>query len=247
MDTLFTGQVIFKLDQTESTNNFAAELLSNQELFEGTVIISKQQTSGKGQRGRSWHSEPGKNLTLSVLFRPEFLQVSSLFQLSKAMALGISDFLSNWNINEISVKWPNDVYVGDRKIAGILIENQVKNGKIPYSIVGIGLNINQTSFPEEVPNATSLKLETSEGHSLDVCLDMLCKSLEKRYLALRKGQDLDKDYLSRLYRYNKWGLFESGGISFNGKIIGLAKTGKLLIETPEQDIKEFDNNEISFL
>jgi BirA family transcriptional regulator, biotin operon repressor / biotin---[acetyl-CoA-carboxylase] ligase len=247
MKTLFTGQTLIKLDKTESTNDFASSLLANQNVFEGTVVFTHCQTSGKGQRGKAWHSEPGKNLTISVIFKPDFLPVTLQFEFSKAMALAVADFVLVAGMDNVRVKWPNDIYVNDSKIAGILIQNLIKNDKIQYSIVGIGLNINQKAFPEDVPNPTSLALETGEDFKLDYCLERLCEDLEKRYLQLKAGKHVKDEYLERLYRYGEWSKFKSGEEVFRGKIIGISKTGNILIENEEEEVREFGLKEVSFI
>jgi BirA family transcriptional regulator, biotin operon repressor / biotin---[acetyl-CoA-carboxylase] ligase len=246
MKTLFTGQVLIKLATTESTNKFASELLRDNNVYEGTVVTCDEQTSGKGQRGQIWHSEKGKNLIFSVFFKPAFVPIADQFNLSKCIALATADFISQFGVKGIALKWPNDVYVNDRKIAGILIENQIKNGKISYSIVGIGININQTAFPVEAKNPTSLKIETGKEFILDDCLTLMCECLEKRYLQLRSGVSLNQEYLSKLYRFEQWASYKADGLVFQGKITGVALSGKLEIET-DTEIKYFDIKEIAFI
>jgi BirA family transcriptional regulator, biotin operon repressor / biotin---[acetyl-CoA-carboxylase] ligase len=246
LKTLFIGQVLMNLSQTESTNKFGSELIRSQKVFEGMVINSNEQTSGRGQRGQSWHSEKGKNLTFSVILKPAFLTIENQFQLSKCVALAIADFISIFEVKQVKVKWPNDIYVNGRKIAGILIENQIKNGKISYSIVGIGININQIAFPVESKNPTSLKIITGIDFALDNCLELICSCIEKRYLELRSGAIIDNEYLSKLHQFGEWQNYESEDKIFSGKIIGIANNGKLRMETVNE-IKEFDLKEISFI
>ena len=133
-------------------------ILKNKNEIEGLVVFSENQTDGKGQRGNSWITERGKNLTFSLFLKPSIL-ISTQFVLSKIVSLSIVDFLMEMGVKDVKIKWPNDIYCGDKKIAGILIENTISEGKINNCIVGIGLNVNQVNFDSSIQNATSLKLE----------------------------------------------------------------------------------------
>ena len=200
MNTLFIGQNTIKLDAVGSTNDYASELLSRglkrEKVFEGTVVYALSQRAGKGQRGKKWESEPFKNLTFSIVFYPSFLSAQEQFMLSKAVSLGICDYVSSVINKEAKIKWPNDIKVGNEKIAGILIENSIRNNEIMHSIVGIGLNVNQTGFGKNIPNPTSLKLITGKNIDLEVCLGDLCSYLEARYLQLKSGKSkkINEDY-----------------------------------------------------
>jgi BirA family biotin operon repressor/biotin-[acetyl-CoA-carboxylase] ligase len=154
--SLFIGQNFFTLKEVDSTNNFLKELLSNSTpLVEGTVIMAENQYAGRGQQHKSWHTEPGKNLTFSILLMPVFLPVEDQFDLTRVVSLGVFDALWPITGNKLKIKWPNDLYYGDNKLGGILIENIIQSGKIKASVIGIGLNINQESFPPYLPNPKS--------------------------------------------------------------------------------------------
>jgi BirA family transcriptional regulator, biotin operon repressor / biotin---[acetyl-CoA-carboxylase] ligase len=243
---MFIGQSIITLPETESTNRFAAELIADANVFEGTVISAFDQNSGIGQRGNVWYSEPGKNLTVSVILKPGFLPVIDQFKLNKAVSLAVADFVATYVNEPVYVKWPNDIYIKDKKIAGILIENQLKNNRIQYSVVGIGININQTVFNADLKMATSLKLLTGSDFDLKCLLSALCENLERRYLQLKSNTNIDKEYLQSLYRYNTLQSFISGKDCFQGKIIGIGAAGKLLIESEKGVIREYDLKEIAF-
>ena len=245
MNTLFTGQTLIQLNKVESTNKFASELLADSEVLEGTVINAVEQTSGRGQRGNSWISEPGKNLTLSIILKPSFLPAIMQFQLNKALSLAVRDFFLKFNINDVTVKWPNDIYINGNKASGILIENQLKNARITCSIAGIGININQEQFLGNF-NAISLKEITGMEYNLQDCLAILCESVEKRYLQLRAGHNLDDEYLQHLYRYNIPSDFLVGELLMKGKITGISPEGKLIIEHGGGVLKKYDLKEISF-
>jgi BirA family transcriptional regulator, biotin operon repressor / biotin---[acetyl-CoA-carboxylase] ligase len=246
MNTLFVGQKILKLAEIESTNNFASKLIADASVFEGTVVTASYQTAGKGQRGNIWQSEHGKNLTLSIILKPTFLPASAQFKLNKAVSLALADFVSEFTEEKVSIKWPNDIYVKDKKIAGILIENQLKNATIQNTIVGIGINVNQTEF-ESLSKATSLKIISAKDYDLESLLGVLCEKIESRYLQLKNNGNIDEQYLKILYRYNTESLFESEGEIFSGIIIGISPSGKLLLEKKSGGIREFDLKEVAFI
>ncbi len=191
--TMIIGSNIIFHNELISTNTCAALLLKQQKPPEGTVIHANFQTAGKGQKGNIWVSEAGKNLLFSIILFPDMIKPEEQFGISMAISLGICDFL-NKLIPVCSIKWPNDIYAGDDKIAGILIENSIRGGNIESSIAGIGLNINQVIFPSYLPNPVSLKLITGKEHDPDYCLNELLSSLDKRYKMLisRPSDDPEK-------------------------------------------------------
>ena len=136
------------------------QLIKNTEVAEGTVVLAKEQTSGRGQVNNTWESSYGDNLLMSIVLYPEFLHAGNQFLLSKFVSLAIVDFLSYY-LENVTIKWPNDIYVGNKKIAGVLIENSLRGAFISSSVVGIGLNVNQTEFSSSIPNPTSLKNESN--------------------------------------------------------------------------------------
>ena len=156
-ETLFTGRNLIKVKTIASTNNYALELLANNEPIEGTAIMAEYQQSGKGQRGSGWLSDEGANLLVSLIFYPRFLSPNNQFYLNIIASLAVMETVNNFCRADVKVKWPNDVYANERKIAGILIENSIRGSQIFSSVIGIGLNINQTSFPQFDVEATSLK------------------------------------------------------------------------------------------
>ena len=225
-------------------------------MFEGTVVITKKQEEGRGQRGARWESEPDKNLTLSILLQPTILRPEEQFQLNKAVSLGVMEFVicvSSPFHGEVKIKWPNDIYLGNKKVAGILIENSVSGNSLQQSIVGIGINVNQDKFSANLPNPTSLKLIAGKEFDLEECLAQLCSCIEKRYLQLRASHfsQIDLDYLENLYRFGEWANYkykrdQGSNQSFNAKIIGVAKMGKLILETENGKILECDFKEVEF-
>ena len=235
-------------EKLSSTNTMAATLIRRNNAPEGTIIYAGFQYSGKGQMGNKWESEESKNLLISVILYPTVVKADMQFLISKTISLGITDFLSEFTDN-IFIKWPNDIYIKNDKIAGVLIENALIRNDIEHTIAGIGININQTRFPEEIPNPTSLKIATGTEYDLDHCLTKLCGALDNRYKQLlyeRKGQ-IDNDYLALLYRFKEWCEFKDSKGMFEGKIVSVADSGRLQIEDRKGRIYEFNFREVDFL
>ncbi|MBI4929994.1 MAG: biotin--[acetyl-CoA-carboxylase] ligase [Bacteroidetes bacterium] len=253
MKTLFTGQYCIKLDKTDSTNSHLIELLATDNLPEGAVVITKKQERGRGQRGTNWESESGKNLTLSILLKPTFLKPDEQFVLSKAIAVAVADFIISLiprplSLASVKIKWPNDIYIGNKKVAGILIENSVSGNSLCHSIIGIGINVNQEKFSAELLNPTSMKLETGKEFHLEECFEQLCSCIEKRYLQLRNhSKEIDSDYLKNIYRFDEWANYNYKGEIIKARIIGVSKIGKLVLEREGGEVLECDVKEISFL
>jgi BirA family transcriptional regulator, biotin operon repressor / biotin---[acetyl-CoA-carboxylase] ligase len=232
-DTLFIGHPIKILDRVSSTNIFALDLLRENPPAEGYVVWAKEQFAGRGQRGTHWSSEPGANLTFSIILQPNFLPVTEQIQLTKVIALGIAGFVSYCldNHENISIKWPNDIYVKNCKIAGILIENVLEQSTLKYAVVGIGLNVNQVVFDPSIPNPVSLKSLSGKDFNPEDCLKLLCSFIEKEYLYLRAGnyQQLDDAYRNLLYRRGIGSNFKLNGETITGEITGVNKAGHLMI------------------
>ncbi len=253
METLFIGKNSLFLHDVESTNTYAMNLLRNVNPIEGTVVHTDNQTQGKGQRGALWTSKIGQNITVSVILKPQFLGLDRTFYLSKISALAIYDVLTDILSNsqyDIKIKWPNDILVNSRKIAGVLIENNFSAHAIQYSVIGVGLNVNQDEFGDFERTATSIKLLLDRDFDRKKALELLCQKLEKWYLKLKeqKFELIDEMYLGYLFGINQSLSFENMDKTvFEGKIIGVNKEGKLRIELLSLQVKEFDIKEVKFL
>lgn len=248
-NTLFIGKNFIQFPTLASTNVTAQELLATTNPSDGTVITAVRQSAGKGQSGSSWESEDGKNVTMSVILYPHFLPIQEQFWLNRAISLGLRDAVAQLSTQKVQLKWPNDIYIKDKKVAGILIQNTLSHAKIQSCIVGIGLNVNQTVFKSNAPNPTSLQLVTQQSFDLSFVLQQICKQLEVRYLQLKARQysALQEDYLQHLFRYQQTATFRgSDGMTFNGKIIDVTAIGLLKILT-EQGIKTFGMKEVKFV
>ncbi len=224
-------------------------MLSNSKpVTEGTVIMAESQYAGRGQQQNRWHSAPGLNLTFSLLLKPAFLPLTQQFDLTRAISLGVVSALQEATGLRVQTKWPNDVYWGDKKLGGILIENMVQGSQIKHSVIGIGLNINQTGFPPEVPNPLSLKQILQKDYDLKVLIAQLCIHIEAWYLKLKAGKikEIRKQYLADLYWFDQEKPFRAGGSDFKGTITGVRDTGLLVLDT-ENGEKEFNLKQIEFL
>lgn len=248
METLFIGKEIIELDVVDSTNSYLAEKLRNSSCSEGLVVMAYFQSAGKGQRGNEWRSQPGENLTFSIVLKPKFLTVNNHFILSKLISLAICKFLANKISDKVSIKWPNDIYVGRKKIAGILIENQFQGSKIENSVVGIGININQTNFGD-LTTATSLKLLTHKEYGLKEILKEIVKYIEGYYLKLKMSSilSIEKEYLENLLFYDEYQKYKINGEEQLGKINGVMPDGKLKIILESGEVKLYDLKEIEFI
>lgn len=253
MKTLFIGQNIIHLESIDSTNSYASELLRQTKPAEGTVIYTFDQQKGRGQRGNTWESEPNKNGALSFILYPSFLATEKHFLLTKISSLAVADLMAETlativNTDDITIKWPNDIYVGNKKIAGILIETALRENTLQNAIIGIGININQLKF-DNATNATSLALLSNKEFDLTMLIEHLCEFIEVRYLQLKanKLEIIDAEYQNRLYQLNEWRRYTSKGGLFEGKIIGVSPSGKLQVKLRSDDIKEFDLKEIGFI
>ncbi len=245
-NTLFMGKNLVYVPECHSTNRLASELCQLTSTVEGTIVITDNQIKGHGQRGNSWLSDPHKNLTFSLVVRPSFLKPIDQFYLTIAISLALRDFLTHRINGAINIKWPNDILINEKKVCGILIENMLSGDSIEYSVVGIGLNVNQDSFL--FVTATSMKAIARHDFNLPDEWSLLCEFLERRYLQLRSGKivELKNDYLSCLYGKGKHRRFIDATGEMQGVIEGIDQQGKLLIDT-QAGIKAYDLKEIRFI
>lgn len=245
-NTLFVGQQLYYLPVCESTNSEAQQLLIKNKATEGCTVLTSEQTNGRGQRGNTWEAEPGKNITLSVILSPVFLPVRQQFYLNMAVSLAVLDLLHAYGATDAQVKWPNDLYVKDKKLGGILIENTINSYSLQHSIVGIGLNINQLGFG--VDTATSLAALTGASINLEEVTCRLLELLEKRYIELRsvRHAKLKYEYLQALYRYQEMHQFIVDGKRTQGCIVGVDEEGRLGVEL-DGELRFFGFKEIAFV
>lgn len=242
-------QKIKRFQQIESTNILAEDWIADELPAEGSAVIADFQTKGAGMAGNSWESEAGKNLLISFILYPDFLDASDQFMINKVVSLAVQECVRRFVVStEISVKWPNDIYAGNRKIAGILSRNSISGNKMVYSVVGIGLNVNQEKFSREIPNPVSMKMLTGSETDRDEVMKNLALQFENYYQIL-KGDDkrsIDELYLNSLYKLNQKALFMQNKEPFAGIIKGVSRFGFLQIAV-NGVIKEFDIKDVQFV
>jgi len=246
---LFVGQNFVTLKEVDSTNNFLKDLVSNSKpLMEGTVIMAENQFAGRGQQQNGWFTEPGKNLTFSLLLKPHFLDIADQFDLVRVISLGVFDALEPLAGKKLKIKWPNDIYYDDHKLGGILIENLIQAGQIRNSIIGIGINVNQERFPEILPDAISLRQILHQDYDLKTLIAEICRNIEAWYLNLKAAKILNvrNTYLSRLYWLNEKRSFKSQKGIFKGIIKNVKDNGLLIVEDNNQQQVEFSLKQIEF-
>ena len=244
--TRFIGKNIHYLPSCHSTNDIAAYKVRSGQSENGDVIIAGEQTSGRGQRGNTWKAEKGLNFTFSVVLKPAALPVTGQFLLSQSIALGVQKYLASEVAGPVRIKWPNDLLIGELKVAGILIENSVRGGMIGAAVAGIGINMNQADFT--LPRATSLLRETGVALALPEELEKLLLCLEEFYGLLEAGEH---ELLRQLYREKLFGLgvkrrFETPGGPVEGVVSGVDANGRLLLSTAAGE-RTYDIKEISWV
>jgi BirA family transcriptional regulator, biotin operon repressor / biotin---[acetyl-CoA-carboxylase] ligase len=237
---------LIHLDSIDSTNNYLKNICSASSVKEGTVILADYQNEGKGQGFNKWHSKKGENLLVSILFKP-MLRANQHFALSEFITLGIIDTLSDYGINS-KVKWPNDIYVGDQKIAGILVENSLMGEDIFQTIAGIGLNVNEEEFPDYLPNPVSMKMILKKDIDKSLFLDKLIKNMFIRYNSIKESRitKLNIEFNALLYKKDVSSKFISNDVPFKAIIVGVAEMGELLLKD-EKGIKPYLFGEVQMI
>jgi len=244
---LLKNKNIISLAETESTNNYAMQLVLDK-YHEGTVVLAQYQGRGRGQAGSYWESEAGKNLLMSLILEPKFLEAGKQFYLSMAVSLALVNFLKK-NVEGVKIKWPNDIYVDDKKIAGILIEQSVKGLFIESSVVGIGLNVNQVRFVSDAPNPVSMKQLTGKEFEIEVILDGLLKEIELWYDLLMQNafSKIEIAYLENLFRMNAWHNYRTRDEEFTARIVGIGEFGQLQLELQSGETRSYLFKEVEFV
>ena len=238
---------VVHIDETDSTNRWLKEQRSS----DVSVVVADYQTAGKGCGSNSWESERGKNLTFSVLLHPKEIPASCQFRISEIVSVAICKVLEQYLSpltslhSPLMIKWPNDIYVGDRKICGILIENRLQGSSILDSIVGIGLNVNQTAFLSDAPNPVSMKQVLGREVDREELLQLFLKELEAVYAM--DIEPLSADYRQRLYRKDGFYDYQDGGGMFKAKLLNVQDDGRLVLLDTDGKARYYAFKEVSFI
>lgn len=240
---------IIKLNAIDSTNNFLKQLCAKETVEDNTIIVTNYQSHGRGQMGTTWVSEDSKNLMFSVFKDISFLETEQNFYISMATSLSIISALKSFTIPKLQIKWPNDILSENQKICGVLIENIIKQNQLKATIIGVGINVNQTNF-SELPKATSLHLLTGKVLNLDEVLQAILENLIHYFNLLKdeKFQQIKDAYEKLLFRKDKPSTFkDSKGVLFSGFIKSISNSGNLQVLLEDNIIKEYDLKEITLL
>ncbi|HRN58067.1 MAG TPA: biotin--[acetyl-CoA-carboxylase] ligase [Agriterribacter sp.] len=227
------GRSFTILPSIDSTNNYAMQMVHARLAKHGDAWFALDQTSGKGQRGKTWQSRAGENIIISLVITPSFLLPAQSFLLNAAIALGAYDFFKKYAGDETRIKWPNDIYWRDRKAGGILIENSIQSAKWLYAVAGLGININQRVFEESASRPTSLRQITGKSFDVMHLAKELCHFLEERYESLQAGNEtlILHHYRQAMYRLNEPVTFKNKDILLEAIVKGITPDGLLVVET----------------
>lgn len=239
---------IIRIDETDSTNRWMKELIQlhpSEETQHEMVVVCDYQTAGRGCGSNSWEAEPGKNLLMSVLMHPKKVSARTQFIITQIVSVALCRTIETviGSEHRVTIKWPNDIYVGDKKICGVLIENSIAGRRIKDCIIGIGLNVNQTEFKSDAPNPVSIAQlagkETDREEVLNTFLEELSKQCENR--------NIHRDYLRKMYRRNGMYPFETEGSRFMAKVAGVNDDGRLMLEDEDGIAHLFRFKEVVFV
>ncbi len=241
---------LIKLNATDSTNTYLKTLLGSKGVDDFTVVVAEEQLNGRGQMGTVWESQKSKNLTFSVLKKFQSFYIADKFLISCCVSLAIYRVLEQQRVPDLSIKWPNDILSGNSKICGILIENIIVGDKIQMSIIGIGLNVNQSDFGQ-LQQASSLKIILGKVFDLNEILDLILKALKIVFTELEQKESdrIIEAYEQLLFRKDKPSTFEdrNKGNQFMGFIRGVSVEGKLSIELEDNIVRDYDFKELRLL
>jgi BirA family transcriptional regulator, biotin operon repressor / biotin---[acetyl-CoA-carboxylase] ligase len=242
----FDNEKMQILQRVDSTNNYAMALIQKGEISHGNSFFAMEQTHGKGRRGKEWKSHKGANILVSIVSEMQWLSVSQQFQLSIAVALACYELITKYILANVFIKWPNDLFINDSKTGGILIENVVKGTLWQWSVIGVGLNINQESFDEFNLTATSFKLQSGKDFEVIELAKELCQNVLEKIEDLKKGKfsKLLEEYNQKLYGRNKMVKLKKGNAVFQTKIVGVSAGGQLI--TKDTLERRFNFDEVEF-
>ena len=231
--------------QTPSTNTLLWDMIRENDLPEGFLVYTDFQTVGKGQTGNSWESESGKNLLFSMVLYPQQVKPDKQFLISQLVSVALKRTLDKYT-DDITIKWPNDIYWKDKKLGGILIENSLQGSKIKFSVVGIGLNVNQTVFVSDAPNPVSLRQIIGKHQARQPLLKSIYRNIMDLYNELNYNT-IQKEYAEMLYQKDGFHSFSADNETFQARIFAVYPDGKLELETANGEYRSFYFKEVSFV
>lgn len=236
-----------ELKEINSTNFYSSELIKNKIINQETIVFAYKQTDGKGLGNNKWLSEPFKNILMSIITFLE-IRVTDFFKLNLIVSLAVIEYLKLLGV-KAKIKWPNDIYVNNQKVCGILIENNISGNFISYSIIGIGLNVNQVYFDESIPNPVSLKIITGIDYNIKEQIKVLGEIVLQKIKQNKNAafEILKNEYLKVLFLYNEYTEFQDNSNKFKGKIIDIENNGHIVIEKFEGDVSKYFFKEVKFL
>lgn len=241
---------IIKLNAIDSTNNYLKQLAREMDTEDLTVVLTHHQISGRGQRGSGWHSTSGESLTFSIFKRFGALGADQQFLISAAVSLAILEVIRDFKLPEIAIKWPNDILSAKKKIGGVLIENVLDKAFVKYTVIGIGLNVNNIEFPN-LPQASSMRLQNKgEAFELEEVLQKLLLKISERLSNISNNSltEIKETYENNLFRRNEISVFENPqGERFNGIIKGVSNRGELLVETENDSLQKFQLKDVKLI
>ena len=241
---------ILRFDELKSTNVYLYDKISEKHDISDTVVVASHQTEGRGMDKNRWESEAGKNLLFSIALNVNFLEASNQFKISQAVSVAIVETLSQFIDNQkLFIKWPNDIYFGDKKLAGMLIQNTIEGRMMGVSIIGIGLNVNQLEFTKDIPNPISLKMITGEDYDLENLLNLLNINIKYAVENLNSEENqkkINEKYISKSYRFGIWADYFYKNEIKSLKINGFDKYGRLLLQDKEGAAIVCDVKELQF-
>ncbi len=239
---------IIKLDAIDSTNSYLKKLLNKESLDDLTVVVCKHQTKGRGRNGNLWLNKPSLNLAFSIYKRFSDFEIDKKFMLNVISSISVYETLKKYNLLDLTIKWPNDIMTADKKISGILIENNIRGNRIKHSVIGIGININQSEF-KNLPNATSIFIQTGKLNSVEKIAKELQEALEKNFNLFKINEsELIKNYNSLLYKKNETSNFLLDDMSkFQGNIIKVGIDGEITIRVSNNQLSKYSESEIKLI
>jgi BirA family biotin operon repressor/biotin-[acetyl-CoA-carboxylase] ligase len=242
---------IIHLETVDSTNKFALDFAETSAIKNGLVIWADEQTAGRGHGENSWESKSGKNLTFTLVIKPLYISPARQFTITQMVSVALQNTLEKFTgRNDIRIKWPNDIYAGNKKLAGMLIQNVIKGEELDLSVIGIGLNVNQQQFNLRVPNPVSIihliKKETERKHLLQEFLKEFQNEYEKSGSPLFQEM-IGKSYFEKMYLFNEWANYKAGDEIIGGKIKGVGPYGHLILVLENGEERQFGFKEVELI